>query len=547
MALYSKEVMKHFKKPVNVGKIKNPDGMGKVGNLACLVPGQNIHVNNDLEYINKIPNQKRILSHDGKYHEVIENKKRKYKGKILILKNKLGELKLTPEHLVLAIKPPKGDKFLRTRYRRNLPSSWYHAGNLKEGDIILYPILKEEKNLDFIKFDIPKPKYDFKSNKLPDKITVNSDFLRLAGYFLTEGHVQDKPCRTFVSFFFNINEKELINDVRGIVKKLFSLDTIVRENPKRKTARVDVFSARLARFLKKIFNTGAANKTIPNFIMNLPAKKQIDLIYGLWKGDGCINLTRSGPRAGFVTISRKLAQQVKMLLLREKIIPSIYVDKKKKVDGVNHREAYRIHVGQRESLKRLAKILGYKYYPKSYISERGWFDDNYFYTPISRIQKQNYDGDVYNLEVKNSHTFVSEAFCVHNCGDIMYLYLTIRKNKKGQEIIKDIKFETFGCTVAVANTSLLTTMVKGKTIESALKITKNDLVKKFGNVPLIKVHCSLLAIDALAEAIYNYYKKNKKPISPLLQEKHEQAEKIGKEIEHRHSELIELEEELHKN
>ena len=133
-----------------------------------------------------------------------------------------------------------------------------------------------------------------------------------------------------------------------------------------------------------------------------------------------------------------------------------------------------------------------------------------------------------------------------SCGDIMYLYLKIVKNKKGQEIIKDVKFETFGCTVAIANTSLLTTMIKGKTLDEAMKVTKDDLVKKFGNVPLIKVHCSLLAIDALAEAIYDYYIKNKKPISKELQEKHERAEKIGQEIEHRHSELVGLEEELHK-
>ncbi|TSC94170.1 MAG: NifU protein [Parcubacteria group bacterium Licking1014_1] len=133
-----------------------------------------------------------------------------------------------------------------------------------------------------------------------------------------------------------------------------------------------------------------------------------------------------------------------------------------------------------------------------------------------------------------------------SCGDIMYLYLKIGKNKKGEEIIKDTKFETFGCTVAIANTSLLTTMIKGKTLNEAMKITKDDLVKKFGNIPLIKVHCSLLAVDALAEAIYDYYKKNKKPISQLLQEKHEKAERIGKEMEHRHSAIVELEEELHK-
>ena len=133
------------------------------------------------------------------------------------------------------------------------------------------------------------------------------------------------------------------------------------------------------------------------------------------------------------------------------------------------------------------------------------------------------------------------------CGDTMYFYLRIGKDKKGREIIKDVKFETYGCAIAIANTSLLTAMVKNKTLEEAIKITKDDLLKKFGQVPFVKIHCSLLAVDALAEAIYDYYKKNKKPISEELQKRHEMAEKIGKEIEHRHGELVKIEEEIHKH
>ena len=132
------------------------------------------------------------------------------------------------------------------------------------------------------------------------------------------------------------------------------------------------------------------------------------------------------------------------------------------------------------------------------------------------------------------------------CGDIMYFYLKIGKDKKGREIIKDVKFETYGCAIAIANTSLLTVMVKDKTLEEAIKITKDDLVKKFGQVPFVKIHCSLLAVDALAEAIYDYFLKQKRPISPELQAKHKRIEKEKKEIEHRHAGLVELEEELHR-
>ena len=132
------------------------------------------------------------------------------------------------------------------------------------------------------------------------------------------------------------------------------------------------------------------------------------------------------------------------------------------------------------------------------------------------------------------------------CGDIMHLYIKVSKNKKGKETIKDISFETFGCAIAIANTSLLTTLVKGRTLEEALKIVKEDLMKRFGRVPIVKIHCSLLAVDALGEAIYDYFLKNKKPIPKELQERHGRVKRDKEIIETRHKELVEIEEELHK-
>ena len=175
--------MEHFKSPHNYGRMENLDGTGKVGNVVCLPPNQKIHINNDLKDIDEISQKNKVLSYDGQYHNVNRIVKRNYKAEIICIKNKLGTINLTPEHLVLAIKIPKGDNFLRTRYRKKLTSAWYHAYQLKKGDIVLYPILKAEKNVQYIKIDIPKPKWDFKSKELPEKIPVNSDLLRLFGYF----------------------------------------------------------------------------------------------------------------------------------------------------------------------------------------------------------------------------------------------------------------------------------------------------------------------------------------------------------------------------
>ncbi len=92
------------------------------------------------------------------------------------------------------------------------------------------------------------------------------------------------------------------------------------------------------------------------------------------------------------------------------------------------------------------------------------------------------------------------------CGDVMKLYLKINKNESGQEVITDIKFETLGCGAAIATSSMLTEMVKGKTLAEALSIKKLDIAKELGGLPEPKLHCSILAHDALAEAIKNYLK-----------------------------------------
>jgi len=95
------------------------------------------------------------------------------------------------------------------------------------------------------------------------------------------------------------------------------------------------------------------------------------------------------------------------------------------------------------------------------------------------------------------------------CGDIMWLYIKVGKNKKGKEIIKDIKFKTFGCAAAIATSSMITQLAKGKTLKEAGKITRNDVADSLKGLPAIKMHCSNLASEALRAAIKDYERKNK--------------------------------------
>lgn len=133
------------------------------------------------------------------------------------------------------------------------------------------------------------------------------------------------------------------------------------------------------------------------------------------------------------------------------------------------------------------------------------------------------------------------------CGDVMWLYIKVGKNKKGEEIIKDIKFETFGCVAAIATSSVITDLVKGRTLKEALSFTKEEIVKKLGGLPPVKMHCSVLATDALYEAIYDYFKKQKRKIPETLKKIHEKIEEEKKEIEKRYKEWIKIEEKIKEN
>lgn len=90
------------------------------------------------------------------------------------------------------------------------------------------------------------------------------------------------------------------------------------------------------------------------------------------------------------------------------------------------------------------------------------------------------------------------------CGDTMKLTIKVEKRADGKEYITDIKFKTFGCASAIATSSVITVIAKGKTIEEALAITKQDVADEIGGLPAIKMHCSNLAADALQEAIKDY-------------------------------------------
>lgn len=97
------------------------------------------------------------------------------------------------------------------------------------------------------------------------------------------------------------------------------------------------------------------------------------------------------------------------------------------------------------------------------------------------------------------------------CGDIMKMYFKIDEN----EVITDVKFKTFGCGSAIASSSIATELIKGKTVKEALQVSNKKVVDELGGLPAVKIHCSVLAEQAIKSTIYDYAQKNNKHYEEL--------------------------------
>jgi len=101
------------------------------------------------------------------------------------------------------------------------------------------------------------------------------------------------------------------------------------------------------------------------------------------------------------------------------------------------------------------------------------------------------------------------------CGDIMKMYLKIK-----DDVVEDVKFETFGCGSAIASSSMATEMIKGQPLSEALQLTNKAVVEALDGLPAHKVHCSVLAEQAVKAAVKDYYDRNHLPYDPTLFPEH---------------------------
>ncbi len=369
----------------------------------CVLPETFIQTNPSAKLVTQVKTGEKVIGSDGLVHEVTETMQHIHDGVMYRIASKyFGQTTLTPEHPVLAIRR-KHQKFQNKEFK----SEWIEAGNLKKGDYLQYPIIKEIRDIALLDLVYTKKIKDTRSKTLPKQIGVSSDFIRLCGYYIAEGYVH----RRSINFTFHAKEQFYADDVISIIKNTFNLESVKMLRKGKKTIDLSFNSSYLSEIFEEWFGKGALNKKTPDFLMFLPKEKQAELLKGMWRGDGWVS--KKTHRASYKTISKILCEQVKMLLLRQGILPTISVNK---AYGI-HKVSYAIQVIDPYDFSLLNTILGLE--EKSIVSSRvrDLITRDFAFLPIKKIDTFSYKGPVHNFEVDTENAYVTENAILHNCGD----------------------------------------------------------------------------------------------------------------------------------
>lgn len=251
---------------------------------------------------------------------------------------------------------------------------------------------------------------------LINNIRVNQDLMKLFGYYLSEGDIDDGKC---VRFTFRSDETKYAREVIRIAKKKFDIDSRIEKASAGEWINVRLHSIIIARFFEKIFSKGFDKKDIPMWISLLPREKQLALLTGLFRGDGC---HANGKKQDVIYIelsNRNLILKIWNILLRlgydfnisGPYFRSYSMDGKRKMA---RNASYRLTAAPNRCLELIKSANMNKFVNRKYCTQNVHIGGRTF-RPISSIEKVRFKGDVFNLEVDKDHSYVAGGIAVHNC------------------------------------------------------------------------------------------------------------------------------------
>jgi len=463
-------------------------------NLICVKGDTKITTNPSYtsRSIREIKIGQRVLTHEGRFEPVEQIFERKYQGRMIKIEiSNLKKIEATSNHPILGLKR-KDIKCYQSYSRNNIAIckppeerncnkkcekckrfSWepkfVSAEELREGDFIATPLPLNIKPNNLLSIDYSAVKTEpkiFKPFKEIKKFILKPDLLRLLGYYLAEGCIAhnrarwDKkvkyPCG--VNFVFNINEQNYVKDIKKIVSDNFDeLNIKITKKPEHKSVIIAIYSKSLAEYIEYLCGSMADKKRLSSELLGLKPSLQKEILIGFFRGDGQLRkrnknssgLDKIGNRYVASTVSETLAYQLYWLLLRNKIKCTL---RKSFSKTKGKKYVYFISISGEEVNKLEDKriIIAQKKPYKSFIYK------NWFFEPIRKIKNYHFNGNVYNLNVKEDHSYVANFLCPSNCAagtgsflDAQAFRLKIPIEKFGDLALKAKTPTTIGsrCTV----------------------------------------------------------------------------------------------------
>jgi Fe-S cluster assembly protein SufB len=381
----------------------------------CFTKGTMISANPEFKPIEEIKPGDKVLTHKGEYKQVHFTQVRPYTGylyKIKVYGNPSEEINVTEEHPFLCVRRER-----KNEKNKKWNLEWIKAKDIKKGDYVVTPINKVINSKDTHDVEIV-----FRRKKIRKTIPLTKEFFRLVGYYLAEGSISKK---SYLNFSFGTHEKELIEDVKNIIKSIFGIKKFYEaiDNKKHGISLV-IASAELCRIFE-LFGTKCDEKKIPSWLMLESPEKQKELVIGLFRGDG--NYYKKITKNGWLkevfrinTTSLILAKQIREILLRLGI--ASFINSRNR-DKEGRKTMYTVGITG-WFLKLFGDLVGIDVDTEINGKKRATIfhiDKNYLYAPIKDIKKEFVKNiEVYNFGVLDDESYVANGVAVHNCSAPIY-------------------------------------------------------------------------------------------------------------------------------
>lgn len=409
----------------------------------CVPPSTLVHTVEGMKEIQDIRVGELVYTHENRKREVTEVLKHNHEGKLYKIQPWYFSqgLEATEEHPFRAFKinycPSTGTRCLPTEAHKRVckhrlfetyQSKWIKAKDLEVGDMLVFPRFTNSTPRSTLALDQTLPykavgKFihtgGSRGHIFNNNIDINEDFCRLVGYYLAEGSLS--MTKGHIGFAFNQSEIDYVDDVKQLIDRVFGIKHVrIYRRLNNKGVEIVIYSKLLSELFAELFYIKnsphkASNKILPDWMLHLSETLQTQILLGWWRGDH-----------GY-TISRSLMNNMKVICLRLGIIPSIGIETLE-----NHLKRGK-HLYQGRVIKATTDLYSFSrlaFFEDSYnllldpvftdcrrkLNRRhGWIDKNYIYMPIRKISTRNYEGEVFNLEVDEDNSYITEFATVHNC------------------------------------------------------------------------------------------------------------------------------------